>query len=1201
MIGRLLGMVMSRTLWVLVGLLALCYVIWVAGAALAINQWYPLESAQARITLIALILGFYLLRIVWRKWREGRLNAQLLRQLRRPSKNTESAQQKTPENVEVQALNKRFDEAIELLKNTKFAQSQDKAWLGRFSQQHVYQLPWYMFIGAPGSGKTTALVNAGLTFPLADTFGKTALKGVGGTRNCDWWFTDEAVLLDTAGRYTTHESDPTGDEEEWTGFLSLLSKYRGRQPINGIILTISLADLLSANDTDRIQHAAVLRQRLGELKKQLGIHFPVYVLVTKMDLLTGFEPYFSSFDRSSLEQVWGFSFAYEQSQQASFDLLGQYQQEFARLQQRLDDGLADVLAQTATEEQRAKAFLLPQQFESIQDLLGYFLTEVFASSKFEPGVSPRGVYFSSGTQGGMGFDPVTAQLGQELDLGLPSTTTGVGGTEGKSYFLHRLLKDVVFKEAGLAGLNIKWEQRYRRLQWLGYGLSAVALAVLLSWWWVSYQNNKQYLAQVAEKIPVLDRIGAQTTIERSTEVLALMPFFNANWDVAAGDGFYPPQRPWGYSAGLYQGNKIQSASQTVYDKQLDQSLWPQVAQVIETALAQAPAHDLEQRYEALRAYLMMYDAQRYDAVFLKGWVLRQLQQALPPDYTRAQYERLAQHIDRLLSRQVMHSPFAKNETLVKQAREQLDQYGLAERIYSRLLRLYGSTEIKDSSLVSLAGAEATTIFERNSLKPLNEGVPGLFSYNGYWNVFSKKVEEVATQLHMDDDWILGVNQRKQQPRLTVITEVQRLYFVDYVKHWDAFLADVRLRTPRNLIDAIELSRSVSATNSPLGRFIKNVAFETTLLREDQNYQRSIIDRAKDRVSSSSQSLEQMFGPIGLENAVRVDSSPTRLEQMVDRHFVRYHELANQVNPNTPAPIDSTLQLLNELYTYLTAADSALRSQNPLPPADVLSKLQAESGRMPDAVGGMLDQLAGQAAMNVNRVRQQQVGEDVNAVLGSYCRRTIAGRYPFSKSKTDVAPNDFARFFGPQQMMDQFFDQELSRLVDRSGTQMRFKPGIDGVQGEAARYLRSFEQAGIIRDVFFAAGRMEPSFRVAVRIVDMDASISQISLDIDGQVIHYAHGPQVATTVQWPGERGSNQVVLSVMPQQGASGLSTMGPWALHRLLDQASSVRRGRSPEITEATFHLNGRYVTVEFRAYSALSPFQLPELTAFSCPGKG
>jgi predicted ATPase len=34
-------------------------------------------------------------------------------------------------------------------------------------------LPWYLVMGAPGAGKTTALLNAGLNFPLTDTLGKT--------------------------------------------------------------------------------------------------------------------------------------------------------------------------------------------------------------------------------------------------------------------------------------------------------------------------------------------------------------------------------------------------------------------------------------------------------------------------------------------------------------------------------------------------------------------------------------------------------------------------------------------------------------------------------------------------------------------------------------------------------------------------------------------------------------------------------------------------------------------------------------------------------------------------------------------------------------------------------------------------------------------------------------------------------------------
>jgi type VI secretion system protein ImpL len=98
----------------------------------------------------------------------------------------------------------------------------EKAKLGGDERRNLYELPWYVIIGPPGSGKTTALVNSGLHFPLAAQLGAGAVRGVGGTRNCDWWFTDQAVLLDTAGRYTTQDSHATVDKAAWLGFLDLL-------------------------------------------------------------------------------------------------------------------------------------------------------------------------------------------------------------------------------------------------------------------------------------------------------------------------------------------------------------------------------------------------------------------------------------------------------------------------------------------------------------------------------------------------------------------------------------------------------------------------------------------------------------------------------------------------------------------------------------------------------------------------------------------------------------------------------------------------------------------------------------------------------------------------------------------------------------------------------------------------------------------
>src|SRR3546814_1413360 len=60
-------------------------------------------------------------------------------------------------------------------------------------------------------------------------------------------------------------------------------------------------------------------------------------------------------------------------------------------------------------------------------------------------------------------------------------------------------------------------------------------------------------------------------------------------------------------------------------------------------------------------------------------------------------------------------------------------------------------------------------------------------------------------------------------------------------------------------------------------------------------------------------------------------------------------------------------------------------------------------------------------------------------------------------------------------------------------------------------------------IYFTATGTEPSYRVSIRPMHMDADITQFIMNVDGQAVSYAHGPQVGTTVQWPGTRGSNQV------------------------------------------------------------------------------
>ena len=96
------------------------------------------------------------------------------------------------------------------------------------------------------------------------------------------------MLIDTAGRYVTQDSETAIDSAGWRSFLDLLKRHRPRQPINGMLIAISLKDLLDGTEQERGQHARAVRMRLRELQDAFRLRAPVYVLFTKADLIAGF-------------------------------------------------------------------------------------------------------------------------------------------------------------------------------------------------------------------------------------------------------------------------------------------------------------------------------------------------------------------------------------------------------------------------------------------------------------------------------------------------------------------------------------------------------------------------------------------------------------------------------------------------------------------------------------------------------------------------------------------------------------------------------------------------------------------------------------------------------------------------------------------------------------------------------------------------
>lgn len=1179
----------SPLTWALLGLIALSLLIWLVGPEVAIGRHRPLYSETSRIVLISLLFALYLLLFGWRRLRTAYTNSQLLEHLRRRNKNGSLADAQLAE---------RFDAAIETLKQARFDKGGLSGSLQRLSRQYLYQLPWYIFVGAPGSGKTTALLNSDLEFPLAGSLGKAAVEGVGGTRQCDWWFTNEAVLIDTAGRYSTQDSDQAVDSDEWNSFLGLLKKYRPRQPINGVILTLSVADLLDSSAQEQARHARELRKRLQELNRQLGITFPVYVLVTKLDLLAGFNQYFASLSRQERSQVWGFTLPLAEQSGRNPDLAGQLTREYGLLYHQLRLATPARLAESRILEDNARAYLLPQEFAVLEEPLRRFLLEVFNTSKFEFPVLLRGLYFSSGTQEGTVFDRVMGAIKRNLGLpDIPQTSQSNEGG-GRGFFLKDLMQSVIFRETSLAGRNLVWDRRRRWLR-SGAGIALVLLLALGGWaLWNAYELNRNYLVEVSEKLPQL-QLNGQTIQSEAGDILQVLPWLDSLDVLPSSARFDVLDPPWRYRLGLYQGRTVQQSANLLYQHGLRDMLLPQVANYIQQRLRRDALNN-NYTYEALKAYLMLYEPTHYDGAFLRDWLYINLKHELPDGFTEAEGERLEHHLQSLLEHGPVRSPYPIDDDLVARTRLELARLPLVQRAYQRVrYQLLLDEPANAFTIASAAGPEAVQSLRRKSGLPLTDGIPTMFTYVGYHQLFMPNALTLLVQLQSDDAWVLNLplqaNELLPGNQAGLFRQVQVLYLNEYVQVWDSYLNDLTLVPLGSLIQAAQVSRALSAADSPLERFIRAAAQETTLLRPLDKHTKTLVARADSSLASTRSRLQRLVGTLDPDDKPKAQAKPEAPEHIVDDHFLPLRLMTQQTAPGQVGPLQNLQQLLNELYVYLTATESALRTGNPPPASDILSKLQADAGRSPLNIGEMLGSLSEVTQKQTKAVERNKLQRDMGGSIGVFCRRAVQGRYPFrANAAQEVAVGDFSRLFAPNGLFDSFFQSNLASKVNMATSPWSFNPGFSGQAGD----LRAFERASMLRSVFFASGN-NLSIDLRVRVLSMDPEISRLSFDAGGRTLEYMHGPQLPLSVSWPTPQGNDHVQLSIDTRDGHSAnLTRQGLWALHRLFDVAR-ITPGSSPDVFVAHYTLDGHDLALEVRTSSIDNPFKLAALRDFRCPG--
>ncbi|MEE1924031.1 type VI secretion system membrane subunit TssM [Pseudomonas sp. 148P] len=1157
----------QRWLWSLLPVLALALTIWFFGPLLAVADQRIWESVSSRVlTLCILLLSWGLMLLLVRQ--------------RHASRAAPRAADVQPP----QAHEPCVDEELSTLR-TRFKQAQRNLrrpdLYGNRSQRWRKELPWYLLIGPQGSGKTSLLDHSGIRFPLQPVDGQTDSPPPT-TSQCDWYFAEQGVLLDTGGRYLCPRS--AADTQGWRTLLKLLRQRRRGRPLDGVMVSVPITSLIDGDDIALKHLAGQIRSRLLEIHSLLHCRVPVYLVLTKADEVQGFDAFFDHLTREESQQALGIAFTQEQRGTEPAVL----HEAVEGLLRRLNSLVVTRLQQERSIENRGRILDFPHRLGLMGTQLALLVDTAFAGNRYEPESQLRGIYLTSAPHWAPDTPASLPEDNTPADAAPPART--LRSMQGKPRFIHHLLSRVIFPDAGLAMLDT---HASRRLRWGQRSLYAGALACLVLFgviWATGFMYNHHRFDQ-------LRTIGEQFTrqhdaVARQDDALAILPLLDTS--LAAVQVFPPASNLALHERnGLYQGEPSAAVLRQRYAHELNEQLLPRVAQQLEGQI-RANLNDRDALLDHLRAYLMLGLPEQRDRATLEQWAATDWSRRYAGEPEAR--SRLSEHFSRLLE-QPLRYPL--DDTLVAQARQSLQKVPLASLAYRSLQER--SRALPQYRLDQHLGPQGG-LFEGG-----HTVIPGLYTQKGYQQQFLVHASGLVREL-LRDNWVTGQSSSLDPLQLqTLMAEVEQLYFHDYATHWNQALARLTLRPLDSLAAGADQAGALVAANSPLLQLLVQVRDNTRFptLGERTAELADAADALAEPVAAAGQVANAVAG-----QALSAIANPLAdsAKSAVQRRFEPLHRLLDDSDAASPelipaltalADLQQQLNGLNQGSHYDQAAFE-LAKVRINGKRSALDQVRVNAGRLPAPVNGWLRAVSDDNWQLLLADAYRYVNHRYQGELYSVYSSALHQRFPFhAHSTSDVALADFREFFKAQGTADRFIETYLEPFASFDGSRYRLR-SVDGRSLPLSpAVLHQMNNVRLIRQGFFAESASEPLIRFSLEPYSLDASLSRADFRLGGQHLEYRHGPIVPGAFQWPAVKDEGLSSLIVEEQNGRrTGLQeNTGPWSLFRLLDlMDKEPHRGRDVLMLKADVGgLRANYLLLSQRSPN---PFDMKAIRNFQLP---
>lgn len=238
-----------------------------------------------------------------------------------------------------------------------------------------YEMPWLLMLGDEEQGaRLCASWHLGAMSRSA-WFGR-------------WWADPDGAVLVVPNALFMPDEGATAQTGAWWRLLGLLLRLRAQRPLDGVIWTIPAARLWDGEQA--VAHGLAARRKFIDLLQRLGLSLPVYVVVTGMEEVPGFQAFLAALPEESRACSLGWTSPYgvEAAWQTPWS-----DSALVQVTRSVSEAVIELgaLSGRLSEE----VYRLPQQFESLHGNLQVVLDPVFQGNALGEAPRFRGLYFTA--------------------------------------------------------------------------------------------------------------------------------------------------------------------------------------------------------------------------------------------------------------------------------------------------------------------------------------------------------------------------------------------------------------------------------------------------------------------------------------------------------------------------------------------------------------------------------------------------------------------------------------------------------------------------------------------------------------------------------------------------------------------------------------------------------------------------------------